>query len=71
MQHELEVVRGERCRHLLSKGLYLNAGLPKEEYATGDGNFWCSNTQTIWGPDKGFCSGEDCTDTTRSCYEAP
>ena len=71
MQHELEVVRGERCRHLLSKGLYLNAGLPKDEQATGDGNFWCSNTQTTWGPDKGFCNGEECTDATRSCYEAP
>lgn len=71
MQHELEVVRGERCRHLLSKGLYLNAGLPKDDPATGDGNFWCANTQTTWGPDQGFCSGEDCTDATRSCYEAP
>ena len=71
MQHELEVVRGERCRHLLSKGLYINAGLPKDEYATGDGNFWCSHTQTIWGPDSGFCGGEECTDATRSCYEAP
>ncbi len=76
MQHELEVVRGERCRHLLSKGLYLNAGLEIDEsdptkYRIGDGNFWCANTQEIYGPDKGFCNGEECTNTTRSCYEAP
>jgi hypothetical protein len=71
MQHELEVVQGERCRHLLSKGLYLNAGLAPGEHATGDGNFWCANTQTTYGPDKGFCNGEDCTNATRSCYEAP
>jgi len=55
----------------LSKGMYLNAGLPPEEHATGDGNFWCANTQTTYGPDKGFCNGEDCTDATRSCYETP
>ena len=71
MQHELEVVQGERCRHLLSKGLYLNAGLPDDEHKIGDGNFWCSQTQTSYGPDKGFCNGEDCTNTSRACYEAP
>jgi hypothetical protein len=70
MQHELNVVQGERCRHLLSKGLYLNAGLPKDDYPIGDGNFWCSLTQEIYGPDRGFCDGEHCTDATRSCYEA-
>lgn len=71
MQHELEVVRGERCRHLLSKGLYLNAGLPKTGRPIGDGNFWCAQTQRIYGPDKGFCNGEECLLTNRSCYEAP
>jgi len=71
MQHELEVVRGVRCRHLLSKGLYLNAGLPDDGNRIGDGNFWCANTQETYGPDKGFCNGEDCTITTRTCYEAP
>lgn len=70
MQQELEVVKGERCRHLLSKGYYMNAGL-KPEDRIGDGNFWCANTQTIYGPDKGFCNGKDCTTTTRSCYEVP
>lgn len=71
MQHELEVVRGERCRHLLSKGLYLNAGLEDDGNLFGDGNLWCANTQEIYGPDKGFCNGEECTITTRTCYEAP
>ncbi len=76
MQHELEVAQGERCRHLLSKGKYLNAGLEiddndPEKYRHADGNFWCSQTQTEFGPDKGFCNGEDCTDSSRACYEAP
>ena len=69
MQQELEVLRAQRCRHLLSKGYYMNAGL-KPEDRIGDGNFWCANTQTIYGPDKDFCNGKDCTNTTRSCYEA-
>ena len=59
-----------RCRDLLSKGLYINHGLPPGEEATGDGNFWCANTQEIYGPDRGFCGGAYCTDPTRSCYEA-
>jgi hypothetical protein len=71
MPYELEVVRGERCRHLLSKGLYINAGLKPEERAVGDGNFWCGQTQKIYGPDQGFCNGQDCTKTARSCYETP
>jgi hypothetical protein len=69
MQHELEVIRAERCHHLLSKGLYLNEGLPKDDHPIGDGNFWCGQTQEIYGPDKGFCNGEACTNKTRTCYE--
>jgi hypothetical protein len=61
----------DRCRCLLSKGLYINAGLKPEQYATGDGNYWCSKTQTIFGPDAGLCSGEHCLDRSRTCYVAP
>ncbi len=66
----LEIIQtGQRCRELLSKGLYINAGLPAGEEAAGDGNFWCGKTQTIYGPDDRLCNGEECTDSTRSCYE--
>ncbi len=70
---ELEILdaTGERCVHLLSKGLYINAGLPPGEEAAGDGNFWCAHTQTMFGPDKQICEKEPCCDPTRSCYEAP
>ena len=53
MSEELQVIDNTttRCRQLLSKGLYTNAGMPPGEKATGDGNFWCGKTQTIFGPD--------------------
>jgi hypothetical protein len=72
MVHDLNVVsRGERCRHLLSKGLYINAGLPAGERIVGDGNFWCGRNQRTIGPDNQFCDGEQCLNAARSCYEAP
>jgi hypothetical protein len=70
MTTELEVIQsGARCRSLLSKGLYINAGLPKGKEVTGDGNFWCGKTQKVYGPDDRICDGDRCTNATRSCYE--
>jgi hypothetical protein len=60
-----------RCRNLLSKGLYVNAGLPPGEEASGDGHFWCAKTQRIFGPDERLCDGENCRDASRTCFEAP
>lgn len=72
MSNELPVVQsGERCRHLHSKGMYINFGLPPGEEAVGDGHFWCAQNQETYGPDQQLCDGETCTDATRSCYEAP
>lgn len=72
MSQELPVVEtAARCKSLLSKGLYINAGLPAGEEATGDGNFWCGKTQTVLGPDQQWCDNEHCTDATRTCYERP
>jgi hypothetical protein len=71
MTTELEVIQpGPRCSSLLSKGLYINAGLPKGKEVTGDGNFWCGKTQKVYGPDDRICDGDRCTDATRSCYES-
>lgn len=70
MSDELKIVSsGQRCRDLLSKGLYINHGLKPDQQATGDGNFWCGKTQTIYGPDDRICDGDECRDSTRSCYE--
>ena len=70
MSAQLEVLpSGPRCSSLLSKGLYINAGLPKGKEVTGDGNFWCGKTQKIYGPDDRICDGDRCTNATRSCYE--
>ena len=72
MADDLKVLTNSvRCRHLLSKGLYINAGLPPGEKAVGDGNFWCAHTQGIYGPDDQLCNGEECIHAARSCYEAP
>ncbi|MFO1021290.1 MAG: hypothetical protein U0903_11415 [Planctomycetales bacterium] len=60
----------ERCRHLLSKGMYINAGLPEGKHVTGDGNFWCGKTQTVMGPDRYTVGDEECRLSGRSCYEA-
>lgn len=61
----------ERCRHLLSKGLMINAGLPKGQEVVGDGNFWCGQTQHVKGPDNGLCGHEECTTGGRGCYVRP
>ena len=72
MSQELNVIQtAERCRHLLSKGLFINALVPKGQEVTGDGYFWCGHTQTGWGPDDRICDKEPCCNPSRSCYEAP
>ena len=61
-----------RCRHLLSKGILMNAGMPAgEEVCDDEGNFWCSNTQREFGPDDQFVDDAECRDPSRSCYEPP
>ncbi|MEZ6048577.1 MAG: hypothetical protein R3C11_23980 [Planctomycetaceae bacterium] len=59
-----------RCRLLLSKGLYTNHGLPPGEEISGDGHFWCGQTQTKLGPDRQVCSLDQCTDSTRNCFKS-
>ena len=76
MTDDLKVIQtGERCRHLQSKGMYVNAGLPPGEEAAADddiyGDFWCGRNQMVYGPDDQLCNGETCRDATRSCYETP
>ncbi len=72
MTDELNVVQSaQRCRQLLSKGLYINHGLPPGEEAAGDGNFWCGRTQGVYGPDDQLCDADFCTNPTRGCYDAP
>ncbi|MDX1969873.1 MAG: hypothetical protein SFV23_22055 [Planctomycetaceae bacterium] len=71
MTHELDVLPSTagRCRSLLSKGLYINHGLPPGKEVAGDGNFWCGKTQTIFGPDQQICDRDECTNANRACFE--
>ena len=71
MSQELPLLQetGVRCKNLMSKGLFINAGLPKDQRVVGDGYFWCLKTQASLGPDRELCGGEYCTDATRTCYE--
>ena len=70
MSEELNIVEFEaRCLNLLSKGMYINMGLPPEERVTGDGYFWCGKTQGSYGPDDELCDAEYCLSAVRSCYE--
>ncbi len=70
MTQALPVIQTEtRCRNLLSKGLYINHGLPKGKEVAGDGNFWCSKTQRVYGPDKKLCDLAPCSNANRACYE--
>jgi hypothetical protein len=72
MQEELSIIHHpRRCQHLLSKGLYINAGCTPGQEITGDGNFWCGKTLRIYGPDDQMCDGEGCLDSGRDCYVAP
>ncbi len=73
MADELNVLHPhKRCRHLLSKAMFVNAGLPPGEEAVGeDGNYWCGRNQTVYGPDDELCDADSCLDPSRRCYEAP
>lgn len=71
MANDLPVLNATtpRCRSLLSKGLYINAGLPPGKEIAGDGHFWCGKTQRSYGPDDKLCDDADCRNATRNCYE--
>ena len=55
------------CRHLLSKEMFYDTGIPLEE-RSGSGIYWCDQTHQCLGPDNIAVGREDCG-PTRSCYE--
>ena len=65
-----QAAQGERCQSLRCKGMYLNYGLPAGERVAGDGHFWCSKTQRIYGPDDQLVGDGECRHSSRSCYDA-
>ncbi len=72
MSDEFEVNNQRpRCRHLLSKGMFVNAGVPDDERADDEGYFWCGATHREFGPDNEFCDDDLCRDPARRCYEPP
>jgi len=60
---------GERCRSLRCNGMYLQGSLGDSDHISGDGNFWCSRTQRIFGPDDQLVGDGVCRHPGRSCYE--
>ncbi|REJ73682.1 MAG: hypothetical protein DWQ34_23580 [Planctomycetota bacterium] len=69
MDKELSILqRTNRCRHLESKGMYINIGMPAGEEAAGDGYVWCARTQGKFGPDNGLCNPDECCRGERTCF---
>ena len=56
-----------RCRHLVSKEMFYDNGIPLEE-RSGSGIYWCDQTHKCLGPDNTSVSAEECL-PSRSCYE--
>lgn len=72
MTHELNILQSTtRCRHLLSKRMYIHAGLSPQDQVppTGDDDIWCGKTQTLFGPDDQICEPDACCKPGRPCYE--
>jgi hypothetical protein len=69
MEKKLSILnQPHRCRHLQSKGMYINFNMPQGQEVAGDGHVWCAMTQAAFGPDNALCNPEECGDTNRSCY---
>ncbi len=60
-------LRVRPCRHLCSKEMFYDYGVPLEERG-GSGVFWCSHTHNCLGPDGTMVAREECS-PERSCYE--
>lgn len=60
----------EPCRHLLSKGMFINGDMPEDcgLEPVGDGHVWCQKTQEALGPDREVVERTACK-PGRSCYE--
>lgn len=71
MSDKLELLRTRRCRHLLSRGVFVNHGLPPGQEAVNeaDDQFWCGQNQTIFGPDDEICDIENCCNPSRGCHK--
>ena len=70
MSDELKVINSDHplCRHLLSKGMYINLDLPADQHVAGDGYLWCQKTMEAMGPDSDMVERARCI-PGRTCYE--
>jgi hypothetical protein len=57
------------CRHLRHNGMYLFSPEELADYDDGGTNFWCLQTQKVFGPDDGMVNRSDCCTAERRCYE--
>ena len=66
-----EAELGTPCRHLRNKGMfiYTDGSNPNPHYDYDNTIYWCLHTMKSYGPDDGLVSGDDCRDTSRTCYQ--
>lgn len=56
------------CRHLKTKGLYLDGLDDPDMHRTGpEARYWCLQSMQSFGPDGDFVCPEDC-DPNRTCF---
>jgi hypothetical protein len=57
------------CRYLTCKEMFYRDLAPGQVPRNGSGNFWCSLTQTLQGPDNKIAGPEECG-PDRNCFES-
>jgi hypothetical protein len=60
-------LKTQTCKHLRSKEMFYDNGIPLEERGSS-GIFWCMRTHHCMGPDGTAVDREDCV-PGRSCYQ--
>jgi hypothetical protein len=60
-------LRERHCRHLRSKEMFYDNGIPLEDRGSS-GVFWCGETFKCFGPDNANVSMEECG-PHRVCYQ--
>jgi hypothetical protein len=72
-RNDLPVIdlNGPACRHLRHKGMYVytdeDGGQSHADY--DNTIYWCLKTMKGFGPDDDLVGGEDCRNSSRSCYD--
>jgi hypothetical protein len=68
---ELQQLPTQRCKHLHCKSMmvYGEDFMSDPDFQAGLTDFWCMKTSKSIGPDDDHVDLEDCSLTTRPCYQ--